>query len=85
MLQFTNHGFARMEQRGISKEMIELALEFGDYIKDKVILNSRKIKSLLKKVSINLKSKLLKILDKGGLIVVLGDDCSVITVYNHNK
>ncbi len=84
MLQFTTHGFARMEQRGISKEMIELTLEFGDYIKDKVILNSKKIKSLIKKVSITLKSKLLKILDKGGLVVVLADDCSVITVYNHN-
>ena len=85
MLEFTIHGRARMNQRGISKEMIDIVLEFGEYVKDKVILTSKKIKAIIKKVSAELKSKLLKILDKGGLIVILGDDCSVITVYNYYK
>ena len=82
MLKFTNHGTRRMNQRGITKEMIELTIEYGQYKKDKIILKSRDIKKLIRKVSKELKSKLMKILDKGGLVVVLSDDCAVITVYN---
>ena len=82
MLEFTTHAQKRMNQRGISKDMIELTLEFGKYMKDKVILNFQQIKKLLSKVSIDVKSRLLKIMDKGGLVVVLSDRYSVITVYN---
>jgi hypothetical protein len=85
MLEFTNHGRVRMNQRGITKEMIELAIEYGEYIKDKIILSKRKIKKLLTIVTQEIKSKLLKILDKGGLIVVMADDCSIITTYNYHK
>jgi len=85
MLEFTKHAKARMNQRGISKEMIDLTLEYGKCVQDKVILKSRDIKKLLHKVSKEIKSKLLKILDKGGLIVVLSDDYAVITVYNKFK
>lgn len=82
MLKFTKHGRARMNQRGITKEMIELTIEHGQYHKDKIILESRDIKKLITKVSQDIKRKLMKILDKGGLVVVLSDDCAVITVYN---
>lgn len=82
MLQLTKRAETRMNQRGISKEMIELTLEFGKYIKDKVVLKSRDIKKLLSKVSKSIKSKLLRIMDKGGLVVVLSDNYEVITVYN---
>ena len=85
MLAFTKHAMARMNQRGISKEMIDLTLEYGKCIKDKVVLKSRDIKKLLHKVSKETKTKLLKIMDKGGLVVVLGDDNAVITVYNKYK
>lgn len=85
MITFTKHAIKRMNQRGISREMIDLTIEYGKCVKDKIILNSREVKKLIKKVSQELKSKLLKILDKGGLTVILGDDASVITVYNCNK
>lgn len=85
MINLTEHGMARMNQRGITREMIEIVLEYGDYIQDKVVLNSKKLKKLVQKVSGNLKSKLLKILDKGGLVLVLSDDNALITTYNHNK
>ena len=85
MLQFTKHGIARMNQRGITKEMIDLTIEYGKWIRDKVILNSRDIKKLIKKVSLVIKSKLMHILDKGGLTVVLSDEFEVITVYNCNR
>ena len=82
MIKFTKHGIQRMNQRGITKEMIELTIEYGKYQKDQIILTSRDIKKLIKKVSKEIKSKLMKLLDKGGLVVVLSDDCAVITVYN---
>jgi len=82
MLTFTKHGRARMNQRGITKEMIELTIEYGQYHKDKIILKSRDIKKLITKVSQDIRRKLMKILDKGGLVVILSDDCTLITVYN---
>lgn len=86
MVHFTHHAIKRIRQRGISDEMIYLVLEFGDYVKDKVILNSKKLNQLIKRIKeTDLKSKLLKILDKGGLIVVLSEDDILITAYNCNK
>lgn len=82
MIAFTKHGMRRMNQRGITKEMIELTIEYGHYHKDKVILKSRDIKKLLTKVSSHIKSRLMKLLDKGGLVVVLSDDITVITAYH---
>jgi len=61
--------------------MIELTVEYGQYMQDNIILKSRDIRKLIKKVSKELKAKLMKLLDKGGLVVVLSDDCAVITVY----
>jgi S-adenosylmethionine:tRNA-ribosyltransferase-isomerase (queuine synthetase) len=81
-MKFTKHGIQRMNQRGITKEMIELTVEYGKYVNDKIILKSRDIKKLLSKVSKEIKAKLMKILDKGGLVVVMSDDWAVITVYN---
>ena len=82
MIKYTEHGIQRMNQRGITKEMIELTVEYGQYKKDQIILTSRALKKLITKVSKEIRSKLMKLLDKGGLVVVLSDDCAVITVYN---
>ena len=86
MVHFTHHAIKRIRQRGISDEMVYLVLEFGEYVKDKVILNSKKLNQLIKRTNeVDLKSKLLKILDKGGLVVVLSEDDILITAYNCNK
>jgi len=76
----------RTRQRGITNRMIELTLEFGEVQADKIKLGSRRIKKLLKnhkKISTDLKRDLLKILDKGGLVVVASGS-SLITAYNWN-
>ncbi len=79
----TLHINQRVRQRGITKRMIELTLEFGEVQADKIRLGSRRIKKLLKqhKVSQDLKRDLLKILDKGGLVVVASGS-ALITAYN---
>ena len=79
----TLHINQRARQRGITKRMIELTLEFGEVQADKIRLGSRRIKQLLKnrkQITQELKRDLLKILDKGGLVIVASDDV-LITAY----
>jgi hypothetical protein len=83
MLKFTKHALARMNQRGITKDMIELALNYGKFARDKIILGRKEIKKLMKKYP-DLKSKLLKLFDSKGLVVVFENNY-IITVYKPKK
>ena len=76
----TLHINQRARQRGITNRMIELTLEYGVVQADKIKLGIRLIKKLLE-THHELKSDLLKILDKGGLIVVVSG-AAMITAYN---
>ena len=78
----TLHINKRVRQRGITNRMIELTLEFGEVQADKIRLGTRLIKKLLKTHK-DLKKDLLKILDKGGLVVV-ASGATLITAYNWN-
>jgi hypothetical protein len=60
--------------------MIELVLEFREHQGDKVRLGIRRIKKLLR-THRELKRDLLKILDKGGIVVIMVDSV-LITAYN---
>jgi hypothetical protein len=79
----TYHMNQRTRQRGITNRMVELTLVFGEVQKDKIRLGARRIKKLLKthKISQDLKKDLLKILDKGGLVVV-ASGTALITAYH---
>ena len=78
----THHINQRVRQRGITKKMIELTLEFGEVQADKIRLGTRRIKKMLRTHK-ELKKDLLKILDKGGLVVVVSGG-ALITAYNWN-
>ena len=75
----TLHINQRVRQRGITKNMIDLTLEYGKLQGDKIKLGTRRIKELLRTKG-ELKSELLKIMDKGGLIVVFSG-ATLITAY----
>ena len=75
----TLHINQRARQRGITKEMIDLTLEYGKLSGDKIRLGTRHIKKLLRTKK-ELKSQLLKIMDKGGLVVVFSG-VTLITAY----
>ncbi len=82
----TLHINQRARQRGITKRMIELTLEYGEVQADKVKLGTKRIKKLLqnrKQSTQDLKKDMLKILDKGGLVVVVSG-AAMITAYNWN-
>ena len=65
----TRHLHQRMNQRGINKDMVELALEYGERRNDKHVLNRRSLQKLLHELR-NLERQVIRALDKGGVVVV---------------
>ena len=76
-MQKTKHIQQRMSQRGISQDMVDLVMSYGESQGDKVIL-SRKASTRLMEAA----RTLAKILDKGGLVVVTCGDAQ-LTTYNY--
>lgn len=82
-MKYTYHSQNRMNQRGISKEMIEFTLNYGSINGDAYITN----KKLLQKVIQHLNKQLIlakRLIDKGGVIVVTNNG-SVITTYDYES
>ena len=73
----TKHFQQRMAQRGISKDMVDLVLGYGESEGDKVVLNRKASARLLEAAR-----TLAKILDKGGLVVVTCGGAQ-LTTYNY--
>ena len=72
----TKHIERRMGQRGISKAMIELVLNYGKDAGDKVILDRRSAQKQREDFR-----TLMKIVYKGGVTVVVQGE-ALITAYN---
>lgn len=79
----TKHLNTRMNQRGITKDMIALACDFGELCRDKYILNRDSLDKLLAELSA-LSAVAKKARDKGGIVVVEKDGVQ-LTAYNHNN
>ena len=79
----TKHCQARMSQRGLPKKLLDLVLEFGKDKGDKLILNKKATQKVIDEID-TIRKELLRIMDKGGVIVVL-DNKSLITAYNTNS
>lgn len=86
-LKKTYHAEVRMNQRGITEEMMDLTLDFGDLCGDKVITNRKNLKSILGELDMHihqlqkLRKTALKLMDKGGISIVI-DNGNLITTYN---
>lgn len=82
-MKYTYHSHIRMNKRGISKEMVEFTLDYGNLDGDAYVTN----KKLLHKVIQHLTKQLAlakKLIDKGGVVVVT-DNGSVITTYDYES
>ena len=65
----TLHLDQRMNQRGITREMLDLALAYGQWDGDRCILNKQSIQRLIEQND-RLRSVAVRALDKGGIVVV---------------
>jgi hypothetical protein len=71
---------ARMSQRGITGELVDLARQFGRDDHDRLVLDRKGLRELLNNVRC-LERVVLKALDKGGVVVVEAGGV-LITTYN---
>jgi hypothetical protein len=82
MQNITFHAHVRMGQRAINRSMIDLVLEYGEVKQDKTYLNRKHAQQLVRELEEKLRVAK-KVLDKGGVVVVEGDDDAIITTYNY--
>lgn len=75
----TRHIHKRMSQRGINSRLVDLVSQYGMNHGDKIILSRKNAEALIGAVG-NLKSQLIEVQSKGGLVVVERGDYQ-ITVY----
>lgn len=69
----TKHCQSRMAQRGLPKKLLELVIEFGKENGDKLILNKKATQKVIEEID-SIRKELLRIMDKGGVTVVLEND-----------
>jgi hypothetical protein len=65
----TRHMAARMNQRGIPRDFVDLALEYGEIDQDKRVLNRKCLQRILDDLRSTTR-KVIRALDKGGVVVV---------------
>ena len=84
MKYVTKHAKQRMNQRGIKQSMIDLTLEHGEFDhKNRCVLNKKTAIQVMEDLKVTLKT-VMKVIDKGGLVVV-EESGRVVTTYNYNK
>jgi hypothetical protein len=76
----TKHMHARMSQRGISGDLVDLVRQYGRDDQDKSILGRKDLQGLLDELR-RLERTVIKALDKGGVVVVESGG-ALITAYN---
>ena len=74
----TRHIQQRMSQRCITKEMIDIAMNFGKVKGDRVIFNRKGIDALLTELE-KMKKNALKMRERGGVVVVNVDNFELTT------
>ena len=79
-MHISHHAAQRMSQRGIPRRLVEFALRHGRIEGNKHVLDRNESRRLID--ALNEELRLAKrVLDKGGVAVVEGED-TVITTYN---
>jgi len=74
----THHMNIRMNQRGITGDLVSLALHHGEWSGDRCRLDRKGLKRLIAEID-QTRALALRALDKGGLEVVEADACLITT------
>ena len=77
-MQTTTHMDARMNQRGINRELINLALEYGEPKGDKTVLGRKQCNEVMQQLRRELKA-LERAMSKGGITVVSHGEILITT------
>jgi hypothetical protein len=78
-MQLTHHADQRMNQRGISRRLMEFAVRHGRVDGDKLILDRKESLRLIEELNEELRLAK-QVLDKGGIAVIDQED-TIITTY----
>lgn len=79
----TKHIDKRMNQRGITQDMIDFTLNFGEITNDKWFTNKKILQESIRQLEQQIKTAK-RLLDKGGIVVVSEDE-SLITAYHFDS
>lgn len=79
----TLHMDHRMNHRGITRELVNLTLEHGDWDGDRCVLNRKSLLKMIENID-RQRALAMRALDKGGTVVVEADG-KAITTYNLPK
>lgn len=82
-MQQSIHMGKRMNQRGITQEMVNFTLEYGDVKGDRWVMNRKNIDKTITDLELQLRTAK-KFRDKGGIVVVADHD-ALITTYNFDS
>jgi 2-phospho-L-lactate guanylyltransferase (CobY/MobA/RfbA family) len=82
-MQMTTHIDARMNQRGIRKDLVELTLDLGEIEGDRYVLTSKMIDAELE--GVRRRMKVLTEARKKGGVVVVAEGEALITTYRANS
>jgi len=84
MVRITKHVVVRMSQRGFTGEMVEFVLKYGFIRQDKFVLRRRDLEELVATMVGEERVIALKLLDKGGAVVVEANG-HLVTTYNFDS
>ena len=79
----SRHFCNRIQQRGVHQSTVDLAITYGIKKGDKFILGKKQLKNLLSELD-EIRKKVIKSLDQGGIIAIQNDGC-LITTYRVNS
>ena len=82
-MQLTSHSETRMNQRGITGDMVDLALDHGEPDGDKTILSAKTCRQLIGELK-RTQKKLEHAMKKGGITIVSDGD-TLVTTYRANS
>lgn len=80
-MHISRHADQRMNQRGISRRLIEFALRHGRVEGDKHVLDRKESRRIIESLTEQLRLAK-RIMDKGGVVVVEGERDTIVTTYN---